>query len=153
MYNHGSWNRFFGTSWFFWQDMMFGKPNKHSDIKLKEDHVLIQWQSPAARSEPMLVRLTSARYFTECATVILCVCEYSYWRPWSAATLYSPSTISLANSDPPGMIINVIIKHLLPTAPALSISISVSLSHSLSLLDPQGPLCREWEREREWERD
>lgn len=43
-------------------------------------------------------------------------------------------------SEPPGMIINLIIKHLLPTAPALS----------LSPVDPRDPITREG-REREEE--
>ena len=49
---------------------------------------------------------------------------------------FSPFLLHCLDSEPPGMIINLIIKHLLPTAPALF------------PLDPPGPHHREREGER-----
>lgn len=54
--------------------------------------------------------------------------------------VYDSEAILPYCSKPPGMIINLIIKHLLPTAPALSLP--------LPPLDPPGPHHRESERER-----
>lgn len=50
---------------------------------------------------------------------------------------FSPFLLHCLDSEPPGMIINLIIKHLLPTAPALFPP------------DPPGPHHRERDRERE----
>lgn len=83
---------------------------------------------------------------------ILTVCIYAnqtvygYCTSETVTLLFSPS---LQNPGPPGMIINLIIKHLLPTAPALSFPLSLSLS----LLAPPGTPPQEIEIGGEPERE
>lgn len=64
------------------------------------------------------------------------------WLRWWRC-VFSPPFLHRPDSQPPGMIINLIIKHLLPTAPALSL-----------LWNPQDPTAeRERERGGELERE